>query len=65
MLSNANIWLIYCPECSNLMEVKILTQRNEKNGDDLIIHCPHCHLDWDGHVNQFGALKELERHFWG
>lgn len=59
------IWHISCPECGQLMEVKLMTQRNDADGVDLIAHCPHCHLDWHGHVDKFGALQALERHFWG
>ena len=32
---------------------------------DLLCHCPSCHLDWHGHINKFGTLHTLERHFWG
>ena len=60
-----NIWHISCPGCGQLMEVKILTQRNDLDGVDLIAHCPNCHLDWNGHIDKFGALQTLERHYWG
>lgn len=60
-----NIWHISCPACGQLTEVKQMTQRDDADGVDLIVHCPSCHLDWHGHINKFGALHTLERHFWG
>lgn len=60
-----NIWHISCPACGQLTEVKLMTQRDDADGVDLITHCPGCHLDWHGHVDKFGALQALERHFWG
>ena len=60
-----NIWHISCPGCGQLMEVKIIAQRSDSDGVDMIAHCPNCHLDWNGHVDKFGALRTLERHYWG
>lgn len=60
-----NIWHIPCPDCGQLTDVKLMTQCDDADGEDLITHCPHCHLDWHGHVDKFGALHTLERHFWG
>ena len=60
-----NIWHISCPVCGQLTEVKLMTQRDDSDGMDLLCHCPSCHLDWHGHINKFGTLHTLERHFWG
>lgn len=60
-----NIWHISCPACRQLTEAKLMTQRDDADGVDLICHCPSCHFDWHGHVNKFGVLHTLERHFWG
>lgn len=60
-----NIWHISCPGCGQLMEVKIITQRSDSDGMDMIAHCPNCRLDWNGHVDKFGVLRTLERHYWG
>jgi len=54
-----------CPECFREMEVMYASDRADGDGKDVIIHCRHCHHDWQGHYDKSGVQHELERYFFG